>query len=378
MGEGYGRGRPGAIARVADFRWPRSGEAGDPRPGEEAGSGPPPPGTLSREQRAVDRGRVGPVPSVRVGERTGAILAAGRGRRMGPLGERVPKTLLPLGPRPLLRHHLEVLEGLGVRRVLVAVGHQAERVEEAVERLRGSALQVSCLRVEPLGTAYALAQLAPRLEGDVVVVLLGDYAFSAPELARMVERAEEVPGSAAIAVRRDLPEALAQGSKVEVGPEGRVVRVVEKPVRPGSGFRGCGVYALRLEALDVVRETPRTALRDEYELTVGLQRFVELGGTLFAEEVVDWDANFTGPGDVLRANLEWLERRGLPWAVGQGARVAEGSRLERAVVGDGAEVQLPTELRRAVVLPGARVRGGTVLEDALVAGDDLVVPGGPG
>lgn len=308
----------------------------------------------------------------------GAVLAAGRGRRMGPLGERWPKVLLPLGPRPLLHHHLETLRGLGVRRVLVAVGHRAERVEEAAEALRGPGLEVSCLRVEPLGTAYALAQLAPLLDEDVVVVVLGDYAFSASGLARMVERVEREPGSAAIAVRRDLPEALAQGSEVEVGPEGRAVRVVEKPVRPGSGLRGCGVYALRAEALDAVRETPRTALRDEYELTVGLQRFVELGGTLFAEEVVDWDANFTGPSDVLRANLEWLERQGLPWAVGEGARVAEGSRLERAVVGDGAEVRLPTELRRAVVLPWARVRGGSVLEDALVAGDDLVVPCGPG
>lgn len=296
---------------------------------------------------------------------------------MGALGERLPKALLPLGPHPLLLHHLEALRDLGVRRALVAVGHQAARVEEVVERLRGPELDVSCLRVESLGTAYALAQLAPRLEGDVVVVVLGDYAFKASGLARMVERVEAEPGSAAMAVRRDLPEALAQGSGVEVGPEGRVVRVVEKPLRPGHGLRGCGVYALRVEALDVVRETPRTALRDEYELTVGLQRFVELGGVLFAEEAVEWDANFTGPADVLRANLEWLQGQGLPWAVGEGARVAEGSRLERAVVGDGAEVRLPTELRRTVVLPEARVRGGTAFEDALVAGDDLVVACGP-
>ena len=40
----------------------------------------------------------------------GVILAGGRGRRMGPLGEEFPKALLPVANEPLIAHHLRLLQ----------------------------------------------------------------------------------------------------------------------------------------------------------------------------------------------------------------------------------------------------------------------------
>ncbi len=54
------------------------------------------------------------------------ILAAGVGSRLGGNGR--PKCLLDVGGRTLIRHHLEVLDGLGVENILIVVGHGADQV----------------------------------------------------------------------------------------------------------------------------------------------------------------------------------------------------------------------------------------------------------
>ena len=49
----------------------------------------------------------------------GAILAGGRGSRMGSLGEGYPKALLPLANEPLMAHHLRLFAELGIRKAFV-------------------------------------------------------------------------------------------------------------------------------------------------------------------------------------------------------------------------------------------------------------------
>ena len=51
------------------------------------------------------------------------ILAAGRGRRMRPLTDRVPKGLLEVAGKPLIEHHLQRLRAAGVREVVINVAH---------------------------------------------------------------------------------------------------------------------------------------------------------------------------------------------------------------------------------------------------------------
>lgn len=56
------------------------------------------------------------------------ILAAGRGERMRPLTDRVPKPLLKVGGRPLIEHQLLRLKDAGVKRILVNTAHLGEQI----------------------------------------------------------------------------------------------------------------------------------------------------------------------------------------------------------------------------------------------------------
>ena len=47
------------------------------------------------------------------------ILAAGRGERMRPLTDEIPKPLLEVGGKPLIVHTIEALAGAGVRELVI-------------------------------------------------------------------------------------------------------------------------------------------------------------------------------------------------------------------------------------------------------------------
>jgi MurNAc alpha-1-phosphate uridylyltransferase len=86
------------------------------------------------------------------------VLAAGRGERLRPLSDRVPKPLLEAGGKPLLAWHLERLAAAGVRDVLVNVAHLGAQI---IARFGDGARYGVAIRwsqePEPLETAGGLA-----------------------------------------------------------------------------------------------------------------------------------------------------------------------------------------------------------------------------
>lgn len=60
------------------------------------------------------------------------ILAAGRGERMRPLTDHTPKPLLPVGPEPLIGHHLRRLRAAGIEEVVINLAHLGEQLPAAL------------------------------------------------------------------------------------------------------------------------------------------------------------------------------------------------------------------------------------------------------
>ena len=104
-----------------------------------------------------------------------AILAGGLATRLRPLTENVPKALIELNGEPFLWHQLRLLHSNGVRRVVMCVGHMADKIEESAGD--GARFGVEILYSHdgstPLGTAGALKR-ALSLLGDNFFVVYGD------------------------------------------------------------------------------------------------------------------------------------------------------------------------------------------------------------
>lgn len=60
------------------------------------------------------------------------MLAAGVGARLGQGEDFIPKVLLKFGGQTLLQRHVELLRQAGVRELVIAVGHQAEMIDDAI------------------------------------------------------------------------------------------------------------------------------------------------------------------------------------------------------------------------------------------------------
>ncbi|MGD8498490.1 MAG: nucleotidyltransferase family protein [Chromatiales bacterium] len=116
------------------------------------------------------------------------ILAAGRGERMRPLTDRVPKPLLEVGGRRLIEHHLDALVRAGFRDVVVNLAHRGPQIREALGdgAAYGLRIQYSDESPEALETGGGILKALPLLgEGPFLVVngdVWTDYPFPAREL----------------------------------------------------------------------------------------------------------------------------------------------------------------------------------------------------
>jgi len=60
------------------------------------------------------------------------VLAAGRGERMRPITDRIPKPLVPVAGKPLIAYHLESLARAGVREVVINLSHLGAQIPAAL------------------------------------------------------------------------------------------------------------------------------------------------------------------------------------------------------------------------------------------------------
>jgi len=104
------------------------------------------------------------------------ILAAGRGERMRPLTEKMPKPMLEVGGHRLIEYHLAALAAIGVQDVVVNLSWHGERIREALGDGSGYgvAIRYSEEGPEPLGTAGGIVAALPLLGDAPFMVLNGD------------------------------------------------------------------------------------------------------------------------------------------------------------------------------------------------------------
>lgn len=108
---------------------------------------------------------------------TAMILAAGRGERMRPLTDKIPKPLLKAGDTPLIVHHITALQRAGITRIVINHAHLGHKIEEYL----GSGEQFGVdIRYSPEGEGAALEtgggiyKALPILGNEPFLVVNGD------------------------------------------------------------------------------------------------------------------------------------------------------------------------------------------------------------
>ncbi|MYN14923.1 NTP transferase domain-containing protein [Pusillimonas sp. TS35] len=179
------------------------------------------------------------------------ILAAGRGERMRPLTDSVPKPLLRAGGKPLIAWHIERLVAAGITDIIINHAWLGDQIEQALGdgSTFGARLAYSPEPPGALETAGGIAQALPFFHEQPFLVVNGDVwcdwpATQAPAFARALADS----GRSAWLLLADNPPQHPQGDFCLL-PDGTVH---DKAADTGAGqiltFSGIGIYTPALFA----------------------------------------------------------------------------------------------------------------------------------
>ena len=308
------------------------------------------------------------------GRMAGIILAAGKGARMYPFSERSPKPILPILNRPLLTHQIEVMRDSGIGEIHIVVGHLGYQVASTFGDGSRYGVRIQFIEQETmLGLAHAVGALEARVQVPFLL-MLGDIYFhlKAPLRPLIDEVLRGEANANLVSMYEPDPAMVRRNFVIDADTTGRVRRVIEKPRYVDSQLKGCGLYVFDQHIFDAIRRTPRTAMRDEYEITDSIQILIDDGYVVHHSAIVERDLNLTKPDDLLAINLIELDRRGLTRLLGERVSAPEGAVIERSVIGDGVTIRHPIRISNSVIMPEVVVDTANDLESVVMDGEHSV------
>jgi choline kinase len=223
----------------------------------------------------------------------GMVLAAGAGRRLGPLTEDLPKTLLQIdGERSILDLAIANLKEAGIDRVAVVTGFAAARVEERRAELEGRyGVKLELVfndKAEIWNNAYSL-WCARELFTEGVLLVNGDTVHPASVEQRLIEaRGKDI----VIAIDDDLARLNEESMKVQLSEEGFMRRITKQLPMDVAGGEYIGLTLIEPAAAGPLAEALQATWERDPQLYYedGFQEFVDRGGTVATAPIgaVDW------------------------------------------------------------------------------------------
>ncbi len=340
------------------------------------------------------------------------VLAAGKGTRMN---SELAKVLHPLLGRPLLAYPLVACREAGVGRIVAVVGHQADRVREAL----AAPDLAFALQAEQRGTGHAVSVAREALDGfsGTALILCVDVPLLRPETLVLLADRHRASGDRVTVLSMEPADPTGYGRLVRDG-DGRLRAIVEERDADGAQRAvrevNTGTYAVDVPWLwDAVAGLAADNSQGEYYLTdivAAAAREGRAGSVLLEDpdEVMGINSrvHLAEAGAVLRdrINRAWmeagvtLEDPSSTWiepgvvlspdvTVGPGVRLAGATRVAVGAwietgcvvtdseIGPGARIKPYSVVGEAKVGPGAQVgpfahlRPGAVLEDDAKVGN---------
>ena len=103
------------------------------------------------------------------------ILAGGRGKRLRPITDKIPKPLIPINNKPLIERTIKYLKKYGITKMIISSGYKSNSIEKFLKKKKDFGCEIIfSVEKTPLGTAGAIKKALQYVDEESFLVLNGD------------------------------------------------------------------------------------------------------------------------------------------------------------------------------------------------------------
>lgn len=217
------------------------------------------------------------------------VMAGGRGKRLSPLTDTIPKPMLPLGGKPIIEHNIDRLISFGIEKIYISVKYLGKQIEDYFGDGSSKGISIEYIwEDEPLGTAGALGLVEKFNSKHVLLMnsdLLTNVDFESLYSKLIGENADMAVASTEYKI--DVPYAVFE-------TEGTTVKAFKE--KPSYIYHSnAGIYILKKELID---QMPKKCFHDITDL---MDNLVNTGGKLIYDPIVGFWIDIGKPVDYKQA-----------------------------------------------------------------------------
>ena len=217
------------------------------------------------------------------------IMAGGKGLRLKPLTDSVPKPLLMVGEKTIIEHTIDRLSYFGIENIEIAVGYLGHKIEEHIGNGASRNLNIRYIyEKDPLGTIGAVK--ATGTDHHATILLMNSDLLTDINLEDFFKTFTEKNADMAVAsipYKQEIPYAV-----LEVN-NGEVTALKEKPTY--TYYSNAGIYLIKKELLELIPENTF------YNTTDLMEQVIATGRKLISYPILGYWLDIGKPDDFLKA-----------------------------------------------------------------------------
>ena len=195
----------------------------------------------------------------------GIVLAGGTGSRLWPITKVVSKQLLPIHSKPLIYYPISTLMLAGIRDILIITTRSDQY---SFKELLGDGSRFGInlkyqVQAHPAGLAEAFLIGEKFIDSGNVALILGDNIFHGSGLGNQLRNSALTSGARIFGVKVKNPQGY---GILEIGSNGEIVSLEEKPIIPKSNYAIPGLYFYDSQVVDIAKHI-QPSNRGELEIT---------------------------------------------------------------------------------------------------------------